>query len=151
VKKPAKRAKGGVVKYGTGARRSADVEHLRLDLIPPAALEAQAQRYALGLKYGEGNYLKGIRFGDVYYHAMAHLLKFWSGSPGEDSDVMNLAAVVWGCNTMIEYIRRGRTDLDNRLFKDGEPVPPRIAKQMERKALAQIKASVAALSEKRGA
>jgi Domain of unknown function (DUF5664) len=108
----------GTTRAGTGAVRSNDVDDLRFDQIPPAAVRELARRFKLGLKYGVGNWLKGFPYSQVLYHLEAHLADFKEGVLEKHSGTEegNLAAIMWACAALIEYRRRGRTDLDDRLF-----------------------------------
>jgi hypothetical protein len=125
--------------YESGASRSPDKDMLRYDLIPPSALRALAERFGLGaVNHGEGNYLKGIPYSVILFHMQAHLENFRAGDTTEDDEVQNLAAVMWGCCALIEYKRRGRIDLDDRMFTDVGVIPPRVARDMSEDKLTAV-------------
>ena len=76
---------GGVVKFDTGAQRSADAEHVRYDLISPVGLAAVARACAEGaVKYSDYNWEKGMPARDVLNHAVRHIYMFLSGDRSED-------------------------------------------------------------------
>jgi hypothetical protein len=57
---------------------------LRVDLVPPEAIEAMARVLTFGAtKYAERNWEKGHKFSTPYASLMRHLLAYWSG---EDTD-----------------------------------------------------------------
>lgn len=109
--------------FDSGATRSPS--KTRYDLIPPSALRELARRYGVGAElHGEDNWLKGIPFSAMIYHLAEHLEKFKEGRVeergdvfGSDGDIENLAAIMWGAAGLIEYISRGRVDLDDRKYK----------------------------------
>jgi hypothetical protein len=112
-----------VRRFESGAVRSADVDHLRYDLISPVGLRRLAARYALGAeRYGDHNYLKGMEASNVINHLMAHLEKFRAGRRDDD----NLAAIAWGAFTLMHYeeTRPHLMDIDSyplrSVWDDGE-------------------------------
>lgn len=57
-----------------------DGDKLRMDLIPPEAVEALAQVLTFGAKkYADRNWEKGIKWGRVFGAAMRHLWAWWRG------------------------------------------------------------------------
>lgn len=118
-------------KFKSGATRTPS--RLRYDLIPPAAMRALAERFGIGaVIHGDTNWRKGIPFSACIYHMEEHLQRFkegrketrtvtpkTGGEPFEytDGDVENLAAIMWGCAAMIQYIREGRPELDDRVYR----------------------------------
>lgn len=91
---------GDVYRESTGAIRSNDVT-LRYDLVPTVALRRLTQRYTDGATvYGENNWQKGFKWSVVYNHMMEHLQKYKNGEFPEDD---HLAAIAWGCFTLMVY------------------------------------------------
>jgi len=75
----------GIYKFPSGAKRSAKM--LRYDLIPKVALDRLAQRFTGkindqgnpdggALKYGEGNWEKGLPTSDVINHIINHITQY---------------------------------------------------------------------------
>ena len=85
-----------------------DDRKLRYDLIPAEALEALAEVYTLGArKYGDNNYLNGIKYSRVYAALVRHLQAFWQGeSIDPDDGQYHLASVAWGAFTLLTYESR---------------------------------------------
>ena len=85
---------------GGGKTRKVGVEYR---LVPMEGLRRIAARYTLGLHYGENNWKKGLRdkefLDERKNHMIEHLFKYLEEGNGSDD---NLAAVVWGCFTLME-------------------------------------------------
>lgn len=61
-----------------------DKQKLRMDLLPPEALEAIAEVFTYGAnKYEDRNWEKGMSWGRIYGAILRHALAFWRG---EDID-----------------------------------------------------------------
>ncbi len=61
-----------------------DTGKLRMDLLPPDALEALARILTDGAeKYGEYNWSKGMKWSRPYAALLRHLMAFWAG---QDND-----------------------------------------------------------------
>jgi hypothetical protein len=105
--------------FSTGAVRDMSAGKGRYDLIPYDALRRLALIYEHGaVKYGEGNWMKGIPVSSFIDSAMRHLQKFSAGLEDEDHPaqaVWNIFAAMW----TIDQIRQGKlsADLDNRAYK----------------------------------
>lgn len=81
-----------------GARRSADAEAVRYDLISPIALEALARTYAEGAaKYGDFNWENGMPAHDLLNHALRHIYLFLSGDRSEE----HLSHAMWNVGAAI--------------------------------------------------
>lgn len=81
-----------IVTFASGARRSADVAEERWDLMPTLGLWRVARTSAEGaMKYGEGNWLKGIPVRDYLNHAIRHIALWLAGDRTED----HLAHAAW--------------------------------------------------------
>jgi hypothetical protein len=93
--------------FESGAKRSA--KQPRYDLIPTEGLRRLAERYALGTKYGEWNWARGVSdaefVNDMFNHTIAHLLlardKFLHARMTNDGDD-DLAAAAFGCFGLME-------------------------------------------------
>ena len=141
--------------FDTGAKRSSRMP--RYDLIPKVAIDRLAERFTGhygyqdipeggALKYGEGNWEKGLPTSDVINHAINHLTRYQdafrqaltrgihNGYTGQElmSQVMiamhihtrnddDLAAVMWGCSVLMTQEITGMFHDDK--FKLVEPVP----------------------------
>lgn len=119
---------GQVVIFSTGARRSADAEDVRYDLIPMAGLEAVARTAAEGAaKYGVGNWLYGIPVSNLLSHAIRHLCEFIKGDTTED----HLGHAAWNVLAAIHMIKY-RPDMNDVVYQQ-RPVstPPSLPKQPE--------------------
>jgi hypothetical protein len=82
----------GLTTFPSGAVRSADVDHLRYDLITPVGLRRLAQTCAEGAaKYGDHNWVKGIPQSQMLSHAINHLSRYLDGDDSED----HLAHAAW--------------------------------------------------------
>ena len=68
---------GGVSKkkiYETGASRSADVDGVRYDLVPPEGVEAVAKAMHEGaIMHGDHNWQKGLKNSVLINHALRHI------------------------------------------------------------------------------
>jgi len=111
--------------FESGARRSEQVS-ARYDLIPSVALRRLAARYALGTKYGEWNWTRGLPFSDTLNHIQAHLesaktryiecVRAAHGDPEEIARLLkqrfgteddDFAGAAWGCFALICLINDG--------------------------------------------
>lgn len=94
-----------------------DSDKSRLDLIPPYAEEEEGFVWAYGeKKYGaDGNWKKGIKFKRIIAAIGRHLNAIKKGED-VDSETNRLHAASIRCNAgmLIEFIKTGRTDLDDR-------------------------------------
>jgi hypothetical protein len=93
--------------FATGAVRGTDRDGQRYDLIPHVGLRRLAETCAEGaVKYGEGNWLKGIPSSDLLNHALAHVHAYAAGDRGED----HLAHAAWNLFVVMHNEER-RPDL----------------------------------------
>ena len=88
-----------------------------MDLIPPEAMWAMANRLRIGAKkYDRRNWEKGILFSRVFAAICRHLWAWWGGEDtdpeGEGSG--HLEAVLTNVAFLVAFEKRGRTDLDDR-------------------------------------
>lgn len=82
----------GVVKFSTGAVRSADRVGERYDLISPIGLRRLAQTCDEGArKYSDFNWERGMSVSEMLNHASAHVYAYLSGDRSED----HLAHAAW--------------------------------------------------------
>jgi hypothetical protein len=83
----------GVVEFETGAKRSADAEATRYDLLSPIGLRRAAEAAAEGArKYGDHNWEKGMRINVILNHVLRHYLLYLAGDRSED----HLGHAAWG-------------------------------------------------------
>ena len=81
------------------------------DLIPREALDAIAERFAVGMeRYGRDNWRKGGPefFRDAVNHAIYHLLDFASGDSSEETPEQNLGAGLWNLVVVCWWERKGK-------------------------------------------
>ena len=97
-----------------------DSEKIRMDLIPPEALQAIAERFTIGAKkYGDRNWENGIGYSRIYGAVLRHLVAWFSG---EDRDPetpegigdSHLDAAFCNLAMLSTFARRGMTHLDDR-------------------------------------
>lgn len=85
--------------FGTGAVRDIAVGKGRMDLLPWRALMVLAQHFEEGaIKYGEGNWKKGIPLHCYLDSGLRHAAKVING----EADEPHLRAVVWNFTCMLE-------------------------------------------------
>lgn len=94
-----------------------DQGKLRYDLIPPDALEAEAEVYTIGAhKYGDNNYLKGMNWSRVIAALQRHLKAWEKGEIHDPVDgQFHLASVSWCAKTLFMYQKYG-LGTDDRLI-----------------------------------
>lgn len=98
---------GSLTTYPSGATRSNDTARLRYDLCSPIALEAYAERMALGAQvHGDRNWEKGLPASACVRHLLRHLVKWMAGDRTDD----HLAAVLWNAAALV-HIERSQPDL----------------------------------------
>lgn len=103
-------------KFSTGYQRDAQEGKTRYDLIPPKPLTRVADLYARGAeKYGDSNWAQGAPFMRQMASILRHLYQWRMKDNSED----HLAAVIWGCFSLMYYeeqIEKGTMDklLDDR-------------------------------------
>ena len=92
-------AKGGVKK---------DYGKLRMDLIPPEAMEAMAVQLTLGAqKYGERNWEKGMGWMRVFGGVLRHLFKWCARRPMDpDTKTSHLWGALIGTAFLVAYEAR---------------------------------------------
>jgi hypothetical protein len=86
-----------------------DAGKLRYDLIPPHALEALAFVYTVGAdKYGDYNWLKGMKWGRILAAMQRHIEAWRKGEKTDAADKQHhLASVAWCAFALMEYERLG--------------------------------------------
>ncbi len=88
----------------------------RFDLIPPEAMKALAETYALGaVKYSDRNWEKGIPFSAALGALKRHLNAFELGDMinTADGDIEHIAHVMWWAVALTTFVKRGRVDLND--------------------------------------
>jgi hypothetical protein len=102
--------------FGTGAVRF-NSGKLRVDLIPPEAIEAYAEVMTFGAnKYNDRNWEKGMPLNSSFIaSALRHLYKWQKGEENdEETGLHHLAHMLWNVAGAVTMIRRGRDELDDR-------------------------------------
>ena len=67
-----------------------DNDKLRMDLVPPSAIEALAGVLGFGAKkYGDYNWKKGIKHSRLYAAALRHLMAYWQSNTFDDESGLN--------------------------------------------------------------
>lgn len=99
--------------------RKNDAGKARYDLIPPHALDALAELYALGAtKYAPRNWERGMSWGRVFAAMMRHAWAFWRGETHDPVDGQHhLLSVAWCAFSLFEYERR-QIGEDDRFLRD---------------------------------
>jgi len=99
--------------------RKDDAEKLRMDLIPPEAIEALAEVLTYGAsKYEPRNWEKGIKYSRLFAATMRHFVAFWRGENfDKESGISHLKHVLCNVAFLIAFEARGARDnwpLDDR-------------------------------------
>lgn len=90
----------GIRTFETGARRSADADEARFDLISPFALLRLARRYKLGAdNHGARNWEKGMPASNALNHIETHINKWKAGDTSDD----HLAGAAWGLFALMHF------------------------------------------------
>jgi hypothetical protein len=117
---------GSEVVHETGAVRSADCTGLRPDLLSPLVLLSMSAVMAEGSrKYGDHNWLKGFKYGEILTHLYVHLWKWQLGDKSED----HLGHALWNLAALKHFELTGRSDLDDRVEC---PIPAEQLAQIEK-------------------
>ncbi len=121
-----------------------DEGKLRLDLVPPEAIEAIArvagQACETG-KYPERNWEKGMEWTRQYASAQRHLLKWMKGEDNDlDTGLPHLEHALWRIAALITYARRriGEDDRPEPLSADDHDVHIQLAKAYYKKAIGSV-------------
>jgi hypothetical protein len=92
-------------KFSTGAVRDFAAGKGRFDLLPPRAMREVAIHYEQGaVKYGENNYLKGIKLSVFLDSGIRHAFKILGGEHDERHD----RAAAWNMLAFLETAERIR-------------------------------------------
>ena len=77
----------------------------RYDLIPADALEEVAKVYAIGAKkYGDRNWEKGLRYGQLFRALMSHAWGWWKGERDDkENKLHHLSSVVFCALGLLHY------------------------------------------------
>ncbi len=97
-----------------------DENKLRVDLVPPEAIEAIAEVLGYGCKkYEARNWEKGIKFSRLYGSFLRHTLA-WAKRDDYDkeSGLHHLKHALWNLMALVTYTERGMTKFDDRPSKD---------------------------------
>lgn len=101
--------------FGTGAQKDVSGKP-RFDLIPPEAMLALAETYALGAKkYSDRNWEKGIPYSACIGALKRHLNAFELGDMVNTADggYEHVAHAMWWAVALTTFVRRGRGDLND--------------------------------------
>ncbi len=87
-----------------------DKGKVRVDLLPPEAMFQLAKVYTIGAdKYGDYNYMNGIKWSRIFGALLRHAWKFWAGERIDKEDGQHhLASVAWCALTLMEYERMAK-------------------------------------------
>lgn len=92
---------------------------LRWDLLPFDALEEIVKVYTYGSKkYGDYNYLGGIKYSRIIGAMFRHFRAWWSGEDTDrESGLPHLSHMAWNVITLLVFSIRNRKELDDRKNK----------------------------------
>lgn len=94
-----------------------DKQKLRMDLLPPEAVEAIAEVFTYGAnKYEDRNWEKGMSWGRIYGAMLRHLLAFWRGEDYDsESGKLHLAHAATDALFLLQYYLKqiGKDDRPN--------------------------------------
>jgi len=108
-----------IKQFDSGAIRSSSADSVRYDLISPIGIRRLAETYAEGaIKYGPGNWLKGIPTSDLFNHAVRHLYLWLAGDTSED----HLAHAAWNIFAIMHF-EETRPELIDILYTNNDNVP----------------------------
>ena len=97
-----------------------DQNKLRMDLLPPDALEEIARVFTYGAKqYGENNWSNGFEWHRIYGATLRHLNAFWKGNNFDEVGNLHLACA--GCNILMlisHYLRQ--VGIDDRPYSNNK-------------------------------
>jgi len=93
--------------YKTGAKRSADVNGFRYDLVPAEGIEAAAKAMHEGAcRHGDNNWKKGLKHSVYINHTLRHINLYMQGHRGEDHighALANLMMLIWNEKNLPEF------------------------------------------------
>ena len=100
---------------GKGVKK--DEGKLRYDLLPPRPLEELVRVYGIGAaKYGDYNYLRGMKWGRVISALYRHMEAWRRGEERDQVDgQLHLSSVAWCAFTLMEYVFRGIGEDDRQI------------------------------------
>ncbi len=86
-----------------------DTDKPRMELLPPLALKEIAQVMTAGAKkYGDHNWLGGMKHGRLVGAALRHISSYLAGEDiDEETRTLNLANAAIDLMMVIEYTKRG--------------------------------------------
>ncbi len=117
-----------------------DSEKAAYELVPPEAMHALADLFALGAKkYDRRNWEKGMRWGRVFAAMMRHAWKWWSGEEYDrELGQHHLASVMWCASVLFAYFCRGVGEDDRARcgippVRQGEERPAEVTKIQDKR------------------
>lgn len=133
--------------YETGASRSADVDGVRYDLVPPEGIEAVAKAMYVGsVHHGDNNWKKGLKHSVYINHALRHINLYMQGRREEDHighALANLMMLVWNEKNLPEF--NDLTDLG--FMKNGEGFKYAVQSPPPKRPVGRPKKSVPTIME----
>lgn len=108
---------GGGAKFGNRDDKN------RLSLVPPLFIKILGWVFTYGAKkYADGNWMRGIKYSEVYEASMRHLLDFWDGmDTDKESGLEHLAHAFWGIGVLYYYAAHSEyAQFDDRVFSEGD-------------------------------
>lgn len=91
-----------------------DQGKLPYNLIPPLPMEELCVAYTVGQKYGDWNWLQGLKYSRVIGGIFRHLYAWIRGQKRCPKDGQHhLAAVAWACFTLMQF-EHTRPEFDDR-------------------------------------
>jgi hypothetical protein len=103
-------SKKKIVKGG----RKDDAGKMDYSLIPLVALDAEAQAFMVGLKYGRYNYCEGMEAHRVFRALIGHAYKWFNGEENDSTDGQSHLGSVRACAAMLLRMQELGTLIDNR-------------------------------------
>lgn len=109
----------------TSEGRKDDEQKLRYDLLSPVALEGLVKILNHGLRYGERNWEKGIKWNRLFAAMMRHSWAMWKGEDIDKDSGLPHIDHVQACAHFLSHYRIHKKECDNRpilkdIFKNGK-------------------------------
>ena len=108
---------------GSGTKFGHRDKKNRLSLVPPLFIKILGWVFTYGaVKYADNNWMKGLKWSDVYEASLRHQLDFWDGMDlDDDSRLEHLAHAFWGLGILLYYAHHPEyKQFDDRIFSEGE-------------------------------
>ncbi len=108
---------------GSGTKFGHRDKKNRLSLVPPLFIKILGWVFTYGaVKYADNNWMKGLKWSDVYEASLRHIMDFWDGMDLDDqSRLEHLAHAFWGLGILLYYAHHKEyKQFDDRIFSEGE-------------------------------